>query len=103
MPGRSESESDNVTGADNQQERPSYESQCELLRITDGGLEGGILRGHTQSSLLKRRDEEMVQASQRCEETVLNYNRQPLGGCKTRLFAGNSEYPALLVLVTPRQ
>jgi hypothetical protein len=34
-----------------------------------------ILRGHTQSSLLKRRDEEMVQTSQRCGETVLNYNR----------------------------
>ena len=68
--------SENPIGADNQQERLVHRGQRELRKIVGCSLRARILRGHTLSSLLKQRDEDMVRAPWRHGEmTVPNYNR----------------------------
>jgi hypothetical protein len=67
--------SENPFGADNQQERPSLESDIASKNKSDELRVAGILRGHTQSSFVKQKDEEMVHALQRCGGGRQNYNR----------------------------
>jgi hypothetical protein len=53
---------DNPIGAVNQQERPDALSSALLLQDLISSNAKGILRGHTQGSLVKPRDEDMVHA-----------------------------------------
>ncbi len=58
-------DSDKPSSADNQQERPNALGSALLRQELISRNAKGILRGHTQGSLVKPRDEDMVHASWR--------------------------------------
>jgi hypothetical protein len=96
---------DNVTGAGNQQERPTEEEQEHRSLRSDSRFSSDRNPQRPYAELSVERTE-MKRWSMLCGDMRkdMNYNRGllPTGGCKTWPNAGTPEYPTVLICVTPR-